>query len=29
VQAALAGGGATSLGVVRSFVCPVIRIPGL
>ena len=28
VQAALAGGGATSLGVVKSFVCPVIRVQG-
>jgi hypothetical protein len=27
VQAALAGGAATSLGVVKSFVCPVIPLP--
>jgi hypothetical protein len=28
VQAALAGGAATSLGVVKSFECPVIPLPG-
>jgi hypothetical protein len=28
VQAALADGSAVSLGVVKSFECPVIRMPG-
>jgi hypothetical protein len=28
VQAALAAGAATDMGIVKSFVCPVIRVPG-